>query len=246
MTASADHRALLLGNAWFRALPEHFATAVLSEGVVRRYRDQLIFAEGDAPNGLFALLEGEARIRHWSHDRGSAALSIIGPGDWFGETAMLDGQPRSSDAQAVGRVTVLQIAPPAFRRLTTDSVAHYAAFTRLVCAQYRRAMTFIVSTSSLPLRVRLARRLIALAKDHGVDTASGRRIDLKLSQESLADMVGVSRQSLNKALGDLRAAGLVDLGYATVAIRDSAGLTALAETPNEVRLPWRQDQAPKA
>lgn len=232
-----ERRAVLSRNAWFRDLPAALADAIVSEGVMRRYRDQLIYAEGDAPNGLFALLSGEVRVRHTGHDAGSTALMILSPGGWFGEAAMVDGQPRSSDALAVGPVRALQITPAVFARLTAGDVEHYARFARLVCAQYRAAMKYIVSTSNLPLRVRLAKRLVALAESHGVDTGQGRRIDLQLSQEVLADMVGVSRQSLNKALGQLRRDGLVATRYAEVTVRDAAGLQAIARASTEFSMP---------
>jgi CRP/FNR family cyclic AMP-dependent transcriptional regulator len=232
-----ERRAVLLRNAWFRELPGALADAIVSDGVVRRYRDQLIYAEGDPPNGLFALLSGEVRVRHTGHDAGSTALMILSPGGWFGEAAMVDGQPRSSDALAVGTVQALQVTPVAFARLTAGDVAHYAPFARLVCAQYRAAMKYIVGTSNLPLRVRLAKRLVALAASHGADVDEGRRIDLQLSQEALADMVGVSRQSLNKALGQLRREGLVAVRYAQITVRDAARLQAIARASTEFSMP---------
>ena len=230
MSSPVKFREILLLNPWFRDLPPALAEGLLAEGVIRRVHDKLIFAESDPPNGLFALLSGEVRIRHASEDASASLLEIIRPGGWFGETAMLDHQPRSSDAVAEGATTLLQVSPPAFERLTGTSVAHYACFARLVCSQYRQAIRYIVTTSRLPLKVRLAKRLGDLAEARGIVTEAGVRIDLRLSQDALADMLGVSRQSLNPALRQLQAQGLVCVGYAAITICNPAGLEALAKS----------------
>lgn len=229
MPPALDPREILQLNPWFRSLPPALADGLIEQGAVLRLRDRLIFAEGDPPNGLFALLAGEVHIRHASDDAAASVLEIVRPGGWFGDTGMLDHQPRSSDALAVGRATLLRISRPGFDKLT-DAREHYACFARRVCSQYRQAMTYIVSTSRLPLRVRLAKRLASLAEARGVRVGAGVRLDLRLSQEALADMLGVSRQSLNPVLRQLQADGFVSLGYATIVICDLAKLLALAKS----------------
>lgn len=222
-------REVLQLNPWFRSLPPALADGLIEEGAVLRLRDKLIFAQGDPPNGLFALLAGEVHVRHASEDGGASVLEIVRPGGWFGDTGMLDHEPRSSDALAVGRAMLLQVSRPGFDKLTADR-EHYACFTRRICSQYRQALTYIVSTSRLPLKVRLAKRLANLAEARGVKTTAGVRIDLRLSQEALADMLGVSRQSLNPVLRQLQAEGFISLGYATIVVCDVAKLAALAES----------------
>jgi CRP/FNR family cyclic AMP-dependent transcriptional regulator len=143
---------------------------------------------------------------------------------------MIDGEPRSSDAFAVGHARVLQLSPLAFRRLTADSSEHYAAFARLVCAQYRRALDYIVTTSNLPLPTRIAQRLVGLAHGHGRRTDAGVVIDLRLPQETLANTLGVSRQTLNRALKALEAEGLISVGYGAVTIIDASALEGMARS----------------
>lgn len=229
MAPALDIREILQLNPWFRGLPPALADGLIEEGVVLRLQDKLIFAQGDPPNGLFALLAGEVHIRHASEDGGASVLEIVRPGGWFGDTGMLDHEPRSSDALAAGRATLLRVSRPEFERLTATR-EHYACFARRICSQYRQALTYIVSTSRLPLKVRLAKRLASLAETRGVKVGSGVRIDLRLSQEALAEMLGVSRQSLNPVLRRLQAEGFIALGYATIVVCDLAKLLALAES----------------
>lgn len=221
-------RDVLLLNPWFRSLPPALADGLLEEGVILRLQDKLIFAQGDPPTGLFALLAGEVHVRHASEDGDASVLEIIRPGGWFGDTGMLDHQPRSSDAVAAGQATLLLVSRSAFDRLTAAR-EHYACFAQRVCSQYRQALTYIVSTSRLPLKVRLAKRLATLAEARGVEAEGGVRIDLRLPQEALAEMLGVSRQSLNPALRQLQAEGFITLGYATIVVSNLARLLTLAD-----------------
>jgi CRP/FNR family transcriptional regulator, cyclic AMP receptor protein len=223
-------RDVLRGKPWFRDLPDALVDAILSQGHIRHLTDEIVYATGDPPNGLFALISGEIRVTQTTGEGHSALLMIASPGVWFGEAGMIDGLPRTSDAVAIGQATVLQIDPGLFHRLTLDNSQYYAAFARLVCEQYRKAMDYIVTTMSLPLPVRLAQRLVGLAHAHGRETGDGVTIDLHLSQESLAGTVAVSRQSLNRALKALEAKGMVSIGYSALTIRDVAALDALARS----------------
>ncbi len=219
---------VLAGNPWFRALPEGLARSILDQGRIRRLTDEVIYAAGDPPNGVFALISGEIRVIQTTPEGRSALLMIASPGAWFGEAAMIDGLPRTSDAVAVGRAVVLHLTPAAFHRLTADSREHYAAFARLVCEQYRRAMEYIVTTANLPVAIRLAQRLVGLAQAHGHRSSAGVTIDLRLSQETLAEMIGVSRQTLNRAARTLETQGIITAGYRTVTVTDPVALEALA------------------
>lgn len=230
MAVAGDVEAVLAQNPWFRDLAPALARGILAEGLVRRVTDHVLYAAGDEPNGLFALIAGEIRVIQTTAEGRSALLLIGSPGVWFGETAMIDGRPRSSEAITVGAATVLQLNPAAFNRLATANIAHYAAFARLVCDRYRDAMEHIVSLSNLPLAVRIAQRLLGLARGHGKPTEGGVRIGLHLSQEQLAETVGVSRQSLNRVLKDLEARGLIAVGYGAVTLRDPAALERLARS----------------
>ena len=230
MSAKRTTREVLAGNPWFRALPAALAEGILAQGLIRRMADEIVYAAGDPPNGIFALISGEIRVIQTTAEGRSALLMIASPGVWFGEAAMIDGQPRSSDAVAVGQAVVLQLSPAVFRRLTSDNSQHYAAFAGLVCQQYRKAMEYIVATADLPLPVRLAQRLVALVQTHGRQDRGAVIIGLHLSQENLAEMVGASRQSLNRALKALEARGMVSVGYSALTIRDGAALETLARS----------------
>lgn len=221
-------RAVLEQNAWFAALPPALAEGILREGRIRRLDGDTIYREGDLANGLYALVEGEIRAVQTTFEGRSALLMVATAGAWFGESSMLDGKTRHSDAIAVGKATVLQLTPAAFARLTKDDAAHYACFVQLLGIQYRRAIDYIVNTANLPLPVRLAQRLLGFNRHNGRKTANGIVIGLKLSQADLANTLGVSRQTLNRQLKQFEAKGLISVGYAELTVRKPAALERLA------------------
>ena len=230
-------RHVLSRSEWFASLPRLLADAVVKEGRLRRVKDAPVYLTGDAPNGLFAVLSGAVRIAQHSDDGRVAHLNTVNPGAWFGESSMLDGEPRFSDAVAVGDVRLLQLGPDAFHRLTANDTAAFAAFTRLLCMHYRTAMSHIVSSATAPAMTRLAQRLLFFARSEGRARPGSRAVEFRLSQQNLASTVGVSRQTLNGLLKELEEQGLIEVGYARIVLKRPAAVARLAREENPVMPP---------
>jgi CRP-like cAMP-binding protein len=151
----------------------------------------------------------------------SVAL-ILRAGTWFGELSTLDGGPRPHDAVAFGAARVLHIPLAAFERLAEAQPALWRDIGLLVCAHQRSSITFMAQSIAQPAVARLARTLAAAAR-----TAGGTA--LRIRQEDLAAMLGVSRQTINRALGELEGAGLVERSYGQICVRDPDSLRAAGQ-----------------
>lgn len=228
--------AILTRNPWFAALPAALAQGILREARLRRMNGGMIYLTGDAPNGLFALISGEVRSVRSTAEGRQALLMAGQPGTWFGESAMLDGEPRNSEAHAQGKTVLLQLSPTGFARLTDGNLAHYKCFVQLLSLQYRRAVDYIVNMSHEPLPVRTAQLLCRLADAHSHKTREGHVLNIKLSQADMAATLNVSRQTLNGQLKRFEADGLIAVAYTQITIKRRAGLERLAhpQTPVEV------------
>jgi CRP-like cAMP-binding protein len=191
-------------------------------GHFRRVKNERLFGVGDGPDGLFAVLEGEAHISQTSADGRNGLLLVSSAGSWFGKTSTLDGEPRISEAFAVGRCELLHLSMSGFRMLTHDSVSNLYAFVRIQCDHYRLAIAHIASLSVLPARVRVAQRLIFYAGKQRVGEKSANIV--RLSQEDLASAVGISRQALNVHLKRFEREGVRSVNYAAVEVREIAKL----------------------
>ena len=231
--------AVLRGNAWFAGLEPELAEEILRLGHIRRVKNEMLFAVGDEPNGLFAVLQGEVHISQNSSEGRRGLLLVASAGAWFGETSPLDGQRRFSEALAIGTCDLLHLSMSAFHGLTHNSISNLSAFVRIQCDHYRLAMAHAASLSVLPVRVRIAQRLIFYARAQRTRGKLG--YSVRLSQEVLASSVGISRQALNVHLKRLERDGIITVNYAAVDVHKVEELVNIIKPGggalNLVRLP---------
>ena len=149
-------------------------------------------------------------------------LSIIEAGNWFGEASLIDGLPRPHDATAVQTSTALVISPPAFNRLMQRAV-FARAVSALLCSRVRALYGLVEDAMLRSTRTRIARRLLVLARGDAT-MASDARASVAVSQEALAMMLGITRQTLSKELKVLVSAGVLTLGYGRIEIVSLAEL----------------------
>ena len=218
--------AILEADGWFGQIPLERRALLLNEAQVRSVgAGARLYAAGDPPNGLWAVLEGHVRLKGYPAPGLELLIPILRPGTWFGETSTLDGLPRPTDATAFDPARVLHVTMAAFARAVAAAPKLYHDLGILACLHQRVALGFIANTVGQPVRVRLALILAGQAED--AEAA------IRIRQEDLAGLVGVSRQTLNRHLNALEREGLIDLAYARITVRDVARLLALC--PQELR-----------
>ena len=178
----------------------------------RTYRKgQVILRQGDEGDSLFVIVSGRVRIYTLSPEGHELSVMIGDPGDFFGEMAMLDGEPRSANAEAMQRTEVLLLQRRAFRH---HLLAHPTAALHIIetlSQRLRRTTESAEELVSLNVPQRIARKLLELAERYGVDHGDGTLIDLDLSQEAIASLVGTTRESANRALSRWREQGIVQI-----------------------------------
>ncbi len=167
----------------------------------RRYmRGEVIFHQGDVGTSLLIVRKGQVAIRLSSPEGKEVILALLDRGDFFGELALLDGEPRSTDAVAREETDVLSLQREDFQRFldTRPQLAQglLTALTRLV----RRVTRLVHDTNFLDARTRLVRVLLDLAQQQGQPGAEGVVIAQKLTQSELANLCGLTRESANKWL----------------------------------------------
>ena len=156
-------------------------------------------------------------------------LDFIGPGQWFGDIALIDDQASELDMVAHVPSTLLVVAQADLRRLIEGHAELRDAFLQLNCQRLRHVYRRFEELHSLTLAQRLARQILRLAHRFGRPMAAGLSIDLPVSQGDLAAMVGGSRQRVNGAWRQLRELGIVEFGRSRLVVRDEARLTAAAD-----------------
>ncbi|MET3663587.1 Crp/Fnr family transcriptional regulator [Caulobacter sp. 1776] len=222
MRPTLAHRRILETGSWFADLTPARAAAVLDAASIATAPDAgRIYGAGDAPNGLWAVLEGQVRLVGYPASGMEILVRILGPGAWFGELSTLDGLPRPHDAIAFGAASLLHLSQPAVGRLCAQDPILFRDLGLLVCANQRAALAFIEQRAGQPVATRIARALLKAADEAG---GTG---PVAVRQAELAGVVGVSRQTLNRGLRKLEADGVVALGYASIDIVDRRRLAKL-------------------
>ena len=179
----------------------------------RRFRrGEVLFHEGDPGDALFVVASGAVKVAVPSEDGEEAILATLRRGDFLGELALLDGAPRSASAVALEATETLALPRDQFLALVATEPAIRDALLASLAGELRRLTTHVAELHFLDLTGRLAARLARLAEEHGqTPPGGGVRLDAPLTQSDLAAMIGATRQSVNKLLGEFEADGLLRL-----------------------------------
>lgn len=194
----------------------------------RRFRrGEVIFHLGDPGDALFVIMSGDVKISLPSETGEEAILATLGSGAVFGELALLDGAPRSASATALTATETVVLPRDRFRELIATEAGVRDALLASIAGELRRLTTHVEELHFLDITGRLAARLVRLAQDGGTRTADGGiRLRKNLTQGDLAAMVGCTRQSVNKLLGQFTDDGLIRLEREGIVVTDMDGLTA--------------------
>lgn len=194
----------------------------------RRFRrGEVIFHLGDPGDALFVIVTGDVKISLPSETGEEAILATLSPGDVFGELALLDGAPRSASATALGPTETVVLPRDRFRELIATEAGVRDALLASIAGELRRLTTHVEELHFLDITGRLAARLVRLANEGGTRLPDGGiRLRRNLTQGDLAAMVGCTRQSVNKLLGQFMDDGLIRLEREGIVVTDIDGLTA--------------------
>jgi len=218
-----ERRQLLRQSALFSRLPDEEADAILQHAIVRRYAASApIFAKGDPGTSMMAVLSGRVVISSPSLEGRQVTLNVIREGEIFGEIALLDGKERTADAIAMTDCELLVVARRSFLPLL-ERPALTRELINVLCDRLRRTSEQVEDLLFLDVESRVAKTLLRLADDAGAPLP-GARIALGMSQRELGNLVGASREKVNKQLQAWRRAGIIGIEKDTIVIRDPAAL----------------------
>ena len=227
----SDHStamAVLTRNYLFRELPEAALSRIASLALRRVYeKGAIIFSQGDAGDALYGVASGRVRISATGAGGQEVFLSIMEPGDTFGEIAVMDGLPRTAGATALDQATLIQIKRPDFLALLEREPALAIHLLRLLCTRLRWTSELVEESAFLTGPARLAKRLLILTALYG-QPANSSKLELRISQAELARFLGISRQIVNLHLREWQRRLWVDLGRGRITIRNAEALRRFA------------------
>ena len=222
--------AVLRSSAWFASLPEDLATRLASCAVAKRLTvGQQLFARYDAFDGIYCVLDGFIRITGIRQEGREAVLAIVGSPQWFGEIALFDSERRTHDAWAETDVTLLHVRQRDLVKMLSEKPEYWKEFGRLLTQKLRTVFITVENTFLMPPTARLANRLASMAASYGAYADRRLRV-IKVSQEQLGLMMGLSRQTVNGSLNELEKKGAILRRRGAIEIVDPEKLQACYET----------------
>ena len=221
----ADVGILRQRSVIFAALSDEEAEAVMRLSRIVRYpARKVVMQEGEAGDQLLILLRGRVKVGLNSPDGKEVTLGLLEPGDVIGEMALLDGEARSASVTTMEECSFLALARGDFLPFLESSPRVALKLLAALSRRLRATNDLVGSMSFLGLSARLARVLLNLVQHYGRIAAGGIVIGLKLSQEELGNLVGVSRESVNRQLRLWVEAGLIDMSHGSIVVKNSDAL----------------------
>ncbi len=211
-----------LGNApLFAALDDEAARALrASMNEVRLSRSQALFTEGDPGDRLYVVTEGKIKLGRSSPDGRENLLAVLGRGEMFGELSLFDPGPRTATATAVTTSTVIGLGHDDLEPWLKGRPEVASHLLAALAQRLRRTNEHMADLVFSDVPGRVAKALLDLARKFGVQSDDGLHVTHDLTQEELAQLVGASRETVNKALADFAGRGFLRLEARAVVLLD--------------------------
>lgn len=219
--------AVVSQSGWFAERPEALKEALRRIARLRRFSPgEAIYLVGDEPNGIFGLVDGGVDIAIPRSDGLEMTVHRADPGFWIGDLAQFTGQTRLVSVVAAEPTLVIHFPQHALRPLVEASPGFYPDFYALTYENVRLLLRLLANLASTPSEVRVAMRL--LMYDGARD-----RLGINISQGKLAELVGLSAPTLQRALRRLQDDNLIKVGYSRIEILDRRGLQSICGGPGQ-------------
>lgn len=224
---------LLLSGSWFKSLPDSLQNELLdAAGVVHLKSGQLLFAQGDSAQGLYAVISGAISIGRQREDGKEALLTLLESPNWFGEITLFDRMDRTHNAFAVADSVLIHISGEKLDQILEDEPRYWQNFGQLLTSKMRMMMNQAEDLALRTTAQRLAKRLVSFAESFDSHQDRSRRV-IQIQQEQLALMLNITRQTTNQMLKDLERQALIKLVYGAIEIIDLEGLRNFSDHLSE-------------
>lgn len=220
-----DKRDLLAASPLFSQFsPDELNGLVNFLRVARHPGRRVLFRKGDPGTNMMVVLEGRVQICTHSEEGKEFVVNIINPGEVFGEIALLDGSDRTADAVTMGPCELMVLERRDFMPFLRDHPDACMRLLDVLCQKLRWTTGVLEAALFLEGPSRLARVLVHLAGLYGQQGDEGIELRIRFSQQQLANMVGMSRESINKQLGQWRDEGIIATEDGRIVISDMDAL----------------------
>lgn len=221
MIALSEYLAYLVNNPLFCFLNEEQLTEV-DELIVERFynKGRIVFIEGEKGEAVYLLRSGRIKITTQADDGREQILHFVHPGEVFGEVVLYDGGTYPATAETIEDSRIGMIRNSDMDRLTLSNPEIALAMLRILSKRLRNAQRQINELALYDTSRRMVSMLMFLAAEQGIHSNRGTIIDMTLTNQDLASMIGTSRETANRILSELRKQNVIILENKQIVIAD--------------------------
>lgn len=226
----ATSRGLLGQCDLFRGLAADARAGLIAQARNRKFApEEAIFMMGSSGDSMMVVLTGQVHISMPSADGKEIVLAILGPGEIFGEIAMLDGKERTADAKAATECSLAILYRRDVLKFFEQYPAAWSSIVSVLCERLRNTDQQMAEVAMVALPVRLAKALLRMAtlgRPSGTGLVASQ---IRLTQRELGNVVGATRESVNKHLGDWQRKGIIQITEGMITIAHQSALENVAQ-----------------
>ena len=205
-----NERELLRAVPIFAELGDDHIASLARHATRRRYpKDTVVFFENEEGDTFFMIIEGRIKVTILGDDGREIILSVLGPGDFFGEMALLDNEPRSATTIAIEEAELLLLSRSDFQSVVAENQSITGALIKILTGRLRRANHQISTLALLDVYGRVARALLDMAREEGRRLKDGRMAFRRATHQEIANRIGTTRETVTRMLKDLERQGMV-------------------------------------
>lgn len=208
--------------------PDAVAALVRQLEPVTFRRTEVVFSEGEPGDTLYIITAGKVKIGRKSVDGRDSLITLMGPSDMFGELAIFDPGPRTSTVTALTEVKAVTMSRGVLRSWIADRPEIAEQLLRVLARRLRRTNDNLSDLIFTDVPGRVAKQLLYLAQRFGSRDGTALRVDHELTQEEIAQLVGSSRETVNKALSDFAQRGWIRVQGRSILIDNAERLAKRA------------------
>lgn len=208
--------------------PDAVAALVRQLEPVTFRRTEVVFSEGEPGDTLYIITAGKVKIGRKSVDGRDSLITLMGPSDMFGELAIFDPGPRTSTVTALTEVKAVMMSRSVLRSWIADRPEIAEQLLRVLASRLRRTNDNLSDLIFTDVPGRVAKQLLYLAQRFGSRDGTALRVDHELTQEEIAQLVGSSRETVNKALSDFAQRGWIRVQGRSILIDNAERLAKRA------------------
>ncbi|MCP4904529.1 MAG: Crp/Fnr family transcriptional regulator [bacterium] len=226
-----DRRELLGSVLIFSSLREKELDLLLQATTIKRLKPKdVLCRKGDPGNQLYGVLSGSLKVTTTGTDGKDVMFGLMGPGEVIGEIAILDGEERSATVTALESTELLTLHRRELTPFLETNPRAAIGLAGVLAARVRQLSDRAEDRQTMPLPGRLAKRLLSLAEQFGERPIVDGPVEIRMPQQDLADLVGTTRESVNKQLRAWEQEGIVELGRSRVVLKQPESLEAVMAT----------------